>query len=247
MNASSQNVWLAGVDGCPGGWIAAFVHPEGEAFAVQTYERFAEIIDSDFRPALIAVDMPIGLPEMAGHGGRAAENAVRPLLGARQSSVFSVPSRAAIMETDYAKACATALATSDPPRKVSKQLFHIAPKIREIDAVLAARPELKTRVFEVHPEVAFWRLNGEQALGEPKKIQGRIHPPGMALRQRILKNAKLSNDLLTMVPPRPAKQDDLIDACACAAIARRLHQGIARSFPEVPERDARGLPMAIWA
>ena len=81
---------------------------------------------------------PIGLPERAGHGGRAAENAVRPLLGARQSSVFSVPARAAIDERDYAGACRVALATSEPPRKVSKQLFNIAPKIREVDEALRA-------------------------------------------------------------------------------------------------------------
>ena len=83
--------------------------------------------------------MPIGLPERTGYGGREAENCVRPLLGARQSSVFSVPSRAAVYAQDYAQACAVALSTSDPPRKISKQLFNIAPKIREVDAGLACR------------------------------------------------------------------------------------------------------------
>ena len=86
--------------------------------------------------------MPIGLPPRAGPGGRGPENAVRPLLGQRQSSVFSVPSRGAIAATDYRQACRVALATSDPPRKVSKQLFMIAPKIREVDAVLRAMPKL---------------------------------------------------------------------------------------------------------
>ena len=40
---------------------------------------------------MIAVDIPIGLPAQAGRGGPAAENMVRPLLGERQSSAFSVP------------------------------------------------------------------------------------------------------------------------------------------------------------
>jgi predicted RNase H-like nuclease len=40
---------------------------------------------------MIAVDIPIGLPAPAGRGGPAAENMVRPLLGERQSSAFSVP------------------------------------------------------------------------------------------------------------------------------------------------------------
>jgi predicted RNase H-like nuclease len=48
-------------------------------------------------------------------------------------------------------------------------------------------------------------------------------------------------------PPKGAGPDDLIDALACAAVARRLHAGTARPFPDPPPRDAYGLPMAIWA
>src|SRR5262249_60463947 len=80
-------------------------------------------------PAIVAADIPVGLPARPGPGGRAAENAVRPLLGGRQSSVFPVPSRAALYAGDFAETCRVALATSDPPRKISKQLFMIAPKI----------------------------------------------------------------------------------------------------------------------
>ena len=139
--------------------------------------RFADILSAPEQPALIAVDMPIGLPERTGLGGRAAENAIRPLLGTRQSSVFSVPSRPAIYATSYAEACQIAAASSDPPRKVSKQLFNIAPKIREVDEALRAKPEIADRVFEVHPELAFWRLNGERALTEPKKVKSRPYEP----------------------------------------------------------------------
>ncbi|MBN9000303.1 MAG: DUF429 domain-containing protein, partial [Rhizobiales bacterium] len=41
--------------------------------------------------------------------------------------------------------------------------------------------------------------------------------------------------------------DDLLDAAALALIARRIRTGEAESFPREPERDARGLRMAIWA
>src|SRR5690242_6391928 len=119
MRADDQIAWLAGVDGCTGGWLAAFVHPEGSAVRVRIVPRFADVLSSPEQPVLVAVDMPIGLPERTGIGGRAAENAIRPLLGARQSSVFSVPSRAAIHATSYADACQIAAASSDPPRKVS--------------------------------------------------------------------------------------------------------------------------------
>jgi predicted RNase H-like nuclease len=241
----AQDVWLAGVDGCPGGWIAAFVRPAGDDVRIAVMPRFADVL-AEAR-GIVAVDMPIGLPERAGPGGRAAENAVRPLLGARQSSVFSVPSRRAIYAGDYAAACAAALATSDPPRKVSKQSFNIALKIREIDALLRGDTTLVARVFEVHPELAFWRLNGERALSEPKKVKSRCYAPGLALRRRLLTAAGLSAAVVDAAPPKGAGPDDLLDALACAAVARRIHLGTARPFPDPPPRDACGLPMAIWA
>jgi predicted RNase H-like nuclease len=239
--------WLAGVDGCPAGWIVAFVQPEGDAAHIRIVARFADVLAAPEQPAVIAVDVPIGLPERVGYGGRAAENAVRPLLGGRQSSVFSVPSRAAVYAAEYADACHIALATSDPPRAVSKQLFMIAPKIREVDMVLRADPMLASKVFEVHPEVALWRLNGARALSEPKKVKGKCYEPGLALRRQLLVAAGFAADAVQALPPKGAGADDLLDALACAAVARRLHAALAKPFPDPPPRDSLGLPMAIWA
>jgi predicted RNase H-like nuclease len=247
MGGVDQEPWLAGVDGCRTGWIAAFVRPVGGEVRVKIVRRFADVLDAPEAPAVVAVDMPVGLPERTGLGGRAAENAVRPLLGARQSSVFSVPSRAAIYTADYGEACRIALATSDPPRKVSKQLFNIGPKIREIDEGLRATPGAAARTFEVHPEVAFWRLNGERALTEPKKIKSRPYEAGLAQRRGLLTAAGLSANAVDAPPPKGAGADDLLDALACAAVARRIHAGTARPFPDPPPRDGFGLIMAIWA
>jgi predicted RNase H-like nuclease len=102
-------------------------------------------------------------------------------------------------------------------------------------------------VFEVHPELAFWRLNSARALAEPKKVKGRCHEPGLALRRRLLVAAGLPTAVVHSEPPSGAGQDDLLDALACAAVARRIHAGMARPFPDPPERDLFGLPMAIWA
>jgi predicted RNase H-like nuclease len=247
VTAGERDTWLAGVDGCPAGWVVALVRSDLSEACVRIVPRFADVPAAPEAPAVIAIDIPIGLPERVGHGGRAAENAVRPLLGARQSSVFSVPSRSAIAAEGYREACRIALATSEPPRKVSKQLFMLAPKIREVDATLRADTTLAQRVFEVHPEVAFWRLNGEQALSEPKKVKSRPYEPGLALRRKLLIGAGLPAAAVAASPPKGAGPDDLIDALACAAIAQRIHAGEARPFPEPPERDGFGLTMAIWA
>jgi predicted RNase H-like nuclease len=247
IDTAARDVWLAGVDGCRIGWVVAFVRASGDDIRLGIVPRFADVLAAPEAPAVIAVDIPIGLPKRVGYGGRAAENAVRPLLGARQSSVFSVPSRAALAAEDYREACRIALATSDPPRKVSKQLYMIAPMIREVDACLRADPAAAARVREVHPELAFWRLNGERALDEPKKAKGRCYEPGLALRRQLLIAAGLRPAIVNGDPPKGAGPDDLLDALACAAIARRVYVGDARPFPDQPERDAFGLPMAIWA
>ncbi|MGL4296609.1 MAG: DUF429 domain-containing protein, partial [Aestuariivirga sp.] len=170
---------VMGVDGCPGGWIAVIW---GAAPMHRLVSRFSDLLDVE--AAVIAVDMPIGLPESH---GRPPEREVRCRLGERQSSVFAVPARPAVMSEDYREACAINLQHSDPPRKIAKQSFHLFPKIREIDAIIT--PGLQSRVFEVHPELAFWAMNGEQPLSLPKKTKGRPDPAGQALRRDLLRRA----------------------------------------------------------
>lgn len=240
-------MWVAGVDGCPAGWIAVFAHRDGRyPPRMRMAAHIADIVDSPERPHVVAVDMPIGLPDRTSGSGRRPEQLIRPLLGARQSSVFAIPSRRAVEATDYRAACAAALRTSVPPRKVSKQGFHLFPKICEIDSLLRTRPELITRIVEVHPELAFWSLNGERALPEPKKVKGRPSPPGLALRRDLLVRAGIPRDLTTRPPPRGAAEDDLVDALAGLAVALDIVRGGGRSFPDPPDRDAYGLPVAIW-
>jgi predicted RNase H-like nuclease len=239
--------WVAGMDGCKAGWIAAFAGADHEDVRVRVMRHFANIFAAPEEPCLVAVDIPIGLPARIGPQGRGPERAVRPLLGDRQSSVFAVPSRAAIYARDYREACRVGLETSDPPKKVSKQLFMIAPKIREVDEALRGAPALIDRVFEVHPEVAFWQLNGGRALTEPKKVKGRPFAPGLALRRRLLAGPGFSKAATEEAAPPGAAADDLLDALACAAIARRILNRVAVPFPDPPLRDDFGLPVAIWA
>lgn len=253
-----DEAWLAGVDACAGGWLAAFVPPGEGTVRLRVFRRFTDLLEAVERPGLIAIDIPIGLPERIGRGGRAAETAVRPLLGARQSSVFSTPARPAIyaeagwvpnvdeMLAAHARASEIARATSDPPKGVSIQAFCLFPKIREVDEVLRTEPGVARRVFETHPEVTFWRLNGETPLGEPKKVRGQPFGRGLALRRKLLATAGLPAGALELRAPPGAGEDDVLDALACAVTARRLRAGEAVSYPNPPETDPFGLPMAIW-
>jgi len=230
---------VIGVDGCRGGWIAV---RWAETVTHHLCRSFAEVMAMEAH--VIAVDMPIGFPQGS---GRLAEREARSLLGERQSSVFAVPSRAAVMCADYAQACSANLASSDPPKKVSKQIFHIFPKMREVDRLMT--PELQARVFEVHPELAFWAMNGSKPLPLPKKLKGRPHEPGLALRRALLVAAEFPLAALPEARYRAADAgaDDLLDACACAWSARRIADGHATRFPSSPPLDARGLRMEINA
>lgn len=248
---------LAGVDGCKAGWIA--VHRELDAsLSVSVFASFSALLDA-LPDAMIAVDMPIGLPDLSQKGGRGPEALVRPLLGPRQSSVFAIPSRAALYAdtSDFTtieawydahrRASEVAKATSDPPRGVSIQAFGIFAKIREIDALLIARPELRGRIFESHPEVAFCRLNGGTAMALPKKIKGAVNAAGMAERKALLCRHGYEKTFLDQAPPRGAASDDFLDAAAMMLIAGRIANGEARPSPDPPLADRFGIPVAIWA
>lgn len=240
--------WVAGADGCPAGWLVVLLDLSGlTAPSARIVSSFADILALAEVPKVIAIDMPIGLPERTTIGGRAPDIEARKVLGPRQSSVFAVPSRAAVMAVDYGEACAVALATSDPPRKISKQAFQLFRRIREIDALMT--PALQARVFECHPEVAFWAMAGEQALGEPKKVKSRPHPAGLTLRRGLLERAGFPRSFLeaTTFRASAAGPDDLLDACACAWSAARILAGAARTFPASPPLDPRGLRQEIKA
>ncbi|MFM9943565.1 MAG: DUF429 domain-containing protein [Hyphomicrobiaceae bacterium] len=240
--------WVAGVDGCPAGWLVVLREVAGgQAPRFQIVPTFAEVLALPEAPAIIAVDIPIGLPERSGIGGRQADIAARAILGARQSAVFAVPARTAVMEADYRRACDVALLHSEPPRMVSKQTFNLFPKMREVDRLLT--PELQRRVIECHPEAAFVQMNGGVALDLAKKIKSRPSEPGLALRRDLLERAGFPRALLDVKPGRVADAgpDDLLDACACAWTAARVRSGTAMRFPADPPLDQRGLRQEIWA
>lgn len=254
---------VAGVDGCKergdgkGGWVAVIVEPDGSAHATRL-RAIAELFEHPLAPHIVAVDMPIGLPERIEANGRAPERLVRPKLGQRQSSVFSMPSRAAVYASvdesvpeaaRYRHACAVARATSTPARAVAKQGFALFPRIIEIDRWLRANPARQDSVFECHPEVSFWAMNGPAPLDLPKKVKGVAAAPGLELRRSLLEKEGFSPEILSPFKARELRvgEDDLIDACAAAWTAGRIARGQAVSFPSPPERDAEGLPVAIWA
>ncbi len=230
--------WVAGVDGCRGGWFMARwdgCHVwEGRLFAT-----FAEILEEKpFR--ICAVDIPIGLPETVRSGGRACDRAARERLGSpRSSSVFSPPARPALRALTHAQANALNGAVG-----LSIQAFNLLPKIREVDAVIT--PEWQKSVFEAHPEVSFMAAAGHPMRWKKRKREGR--------RERLAVLARVApgfggffERMRKAHRRRDVALDDIIDAGILCWTARRIVKGRCGTLPgrEPVERDARGLVMAI--
>ena len=148
----------------------------------------------------------------------------------------------------FRHACAVARETSADGKAVAKQAFQIFGKIIEIDSLFRGRTELAGRVFECHPELSFWAMNGNAPIAEPKKVKGTPYGPGLELRRRLLLAHGFEGGVLEASVARDcmAGLDDLIDACAAAWTAARIARREAISFPDPPERDTFGLPVAIW-
>jgi predicted enzyme related to lactoylglutathione lyase len=109
---------VAGVDIAGGGW--AVVVLEGDN-VVEAYrcESFAQALRTDVE--VIAVDVPIGIPES---GSRPADEAARRFIGSRASSVFSTPIRAILETPTYEKARKTALELTG--KSVPKQAYSLS-------------------------------------------------------------------------------------------------------------------------
>ncbi|WP_375463830.1 DUF429 domain-containing protein [uncultured Methylobacterium sp.] len=238
--------WIAGLDGCRGAWAGVLLDlddPERHRSAL--FARVADCLDAPEAPVSVGIDVPIGLPDRVSGGGRTADRAARAYLGSHgRASVFPVPPRAAIYAEDYAAAKALSRAGSAPPFAPSIQCFNIFPYIRDADRLLRERPDLLTRLHEVHPEIAFRRLNGGRPLAAGKK--GPQRQAGLAERRALLTAAGLPTALVASAGPRGVGADDHLDAIAGLVVARDHLLGTATPLPDPPEQDAHGLPVVIW-
>ena len=237
--------WIAGLDGCRGAWAGVLIDLDDPArHRSARFATVADLVDGPEQPLMIGIDVPIGLPERVFVGGRAADKAARAYLGSGRSSVFPVPPRAAVYAADYASAKELSRAGSEPPFAPSIQCWNITPYIREVDGLLRARPSLAGRVREVHPELAFRRLNGDVPLRAGKK--GPEREAGLAERRDLLVASGLPAALVQSPPPRGIGADDHLDAMAALVVTRDILLGHATPLPDPPETDEFGLPIVIW-
>ncbi len=223
-----------GADWAGPGWV--LVGLEHGAFFATLVSRFEEVL-ARTEGGILVVDVPIGLPERASPGGRAADRAARKLLPKeRKSSVFPTPSRQALGAESFEEA-----RRLNAPAGLNRQTYALFPVLREVDR--AMRPELQERVYEGHPELSFLHLAGPALVRTSKRDRR-----GLLRRNEVLAEAfgPAWQALFLEVPLPPAKKRDLVDAGALLWTAQRIARGEARYVPEPPDEDARGLRMAIY-
>jgi predicted RNase H-like nuclease len=230
--------WVAGADGFKRGWRVVLCEIESDTWTMRDVAAFSELLKLREAPAIVCVDMPIGLHEHTPPGGRECERLARGLLGPRRSSVFSAVGRQALACPDRADAHATSVAGGGIG--VGAQAWGLAIKLREADQAMS--PELQTVVFEVHPELCFWAMNRGQPMQHGKKTGAGENDRIAALSQRSVPKTFLDDELGKLRSDR----DDFLDACAAAWTARRVFDGAAERLPRNVVRDGRGLDMAMW-
>ena len=219
---------VAGVDGCPGGWVAAVVCGGSVSWRLLPDAASIVALDTD----AVGVDIPIGLTDLP----RDCDLLVRAELGARRSCVFPAPPREALAEPDYRTACE--LHRSIRGVGMSKQAFFIGARIHDMDTVMT--PAQQRRIVEVHPELTFALLAGEP-LPTKKRSYGRDR------RRELLACVLPGVEEAMRRVPRPATDADALDALACAWTAARWLRGEAESYPPDPPCGDRGLRMRIVA
>ena len=236
---SSKDSCYLGVDGCKAGWFVVGIK-QNEDWAIDIFSDIGAIWQQFSKFAsLILIDIPIGLPE---NGIRVCDKLARKVLKQRASSVFPVPCRKATQAKNYKNACR--INHQIIKKKLSMQSWNIAPKIKELDALLGSDPKKSNYIRESHPEVCFWALSGGRPMNWNKKTDD-----GYLQRRNILQchypqSEKIIQTALAKFARKHLSKDDILDAIVLAVTAAAPPQTRV-TLPESPPKDARQLPMEI--
>lgn len=232
-------MFVVGVDGCRGGWLAVSLSPDG-APESRIFPDMAALWSACRQAALILVDIPMGLPEAV--NDRACDKLARKVLGLRRSSVFPVPCRAAVYTPTYD--AAIKMNEGITGKKIFRATWNIIPRIRQVDVILRTDPQARKVIREAHPEVLFWGLNQERPMDFSKKEAAGLNERLEVLEKVYPRAKSLFFELRKNLPGKMAAPDDLIDALA-AAVTGLLGRKKLKILPANPEKDAYGLPMEM--
>ena len=221
---------VAGVTPCAPGWLVASAKLHGATFAPEAprvLASFAEVLDERPSFSVIALNAPIGYVDDSLVGGRTCDRMARALLGRRGSTVHNAPTRASLQEG--------AVVTEDHLDAISSALL---PRYREVAAEMA--PYRQRTVYEVHPELSFFQINGDMPLRWTKKFE-----VGREERRALLVKRIPGIDRVLDAELDDAPLARLLDVSALLWTARRIFAHAGTRIPIDPEWDQEGLRMEL--
>lgn len=225
-----------GVDGCKAGWFAVSIDCNGNCDA-HLYSSIQELWQENQTAQRILIDIPIGFCH---DRSRQCDLEARKKLGKRSSCVFPAPCRDVLKARTYKEACQISRSLID--KAITIQAWGILPKILEVDEFLTTTPKAREVIRESHPEICFWSMAGQKAIQMPKRT-----PEGQDIRLEILTSFNPYTEVvywksLSTYKRNQLAKDDILDALVLALTASK---GKLATLPEMPEKDAKGLPMEI--
>lgn len=230
---------VAGVDGCPAGWL--MVKYTSGTFYHQIHHNFEELVSANPNLTRILIDIPVGLAS-PGYP-RTIDQKLREQLPERSSTVFNTPVRAAIYASQF-----------DEARQINKQMtgkslsiqsLNLMDKIKQVDQYLISAPKNEAKIYESHPELCFKSLHNDRTSLSKKSTK-----EGLRDRLLVLANYEpsikyLYQNILASTLRKHVRRDDIVDAfCLCLINKMALH-GELRFLSDDNVKDEHSIEIKI--
>jgi predicted RNase H-like nuclease len=202
---------VAGADVRKGQWVAVVLENRQFSRAI-TGRTIRDVVAEVGEVSVLAVDIPIGLPDVGHH--RQCDMEAKAFVGASLT-----PSAQVIAESDYHRA--NELSKRLCGFGVFKQTHALRAKILEVEPVARGNP----RIIEAHPEVSYRTMNDAPLEHSKKSWNGQVERRQLLESQGIHLPGRLG-------AAGAANPDDVLDAAAIAWTAWLASRGKASVLPE---------------
>jgi predicted RNase H-like nuclease len=232
-----------GVDWASKGWLGIVLRDD-DSWETDHFPTIWSLWKRHSDATRICIPLPIGLPA---DSKRACDVAAREKLDQQGRSVLYAPIRDAIYRQNLTDAKQFNEAAG---YSIQNQTWGIVPRIREVDEFLDMNPGARDRLFETHPALCFYALNGhtavpsmdtERGIDRRKTLVADEYPEAATIYVKACE--------LYLTPKYSSFLSDkghILDALAAAVTARRPTSELSR-LPEGddPPQDERGLTMQM--
>ncbi len=206
-------------------WLVASAKMHAATFACETpriFDTFADVLAEKPAFSSIVVSAPIGFRDVPGTAARTCDREARALLGARRAAVSNAPTYETLRSGEWRGAHLDAVGVM------------LLPYYREIFAEMS--PFRQRTVYSGHPELTFYRLNGDRPLRHSKNRED-----GRMERREILERRIQSLHMVLKMQDAGVGLKYLYDAAALLWSARLVSGHGARRIPQDAEWDSEGL------